>query len=108
MGIGQDLAGAEYGLARDACRPESPDPDVARLGGEERHPARGPLAELSGHLVAVVPVRARLVAEDLDQRAVHPLAAEPHLDQLTVGAAVQEVRERRALLPVPLDLGSGA
>ena len=49
---------------------------------------------------------ARLVAEDLDQLGVHSLAAEPHLDQLAVGAAVQEVRERRALLPVPLDLGA--
>ena len=108
VGVGQDLAGAEHGLARDACRPEPLDPDVTRLGREERHPARGPLAELSCHLVAVVAVRARLVAEDLDQRAVHALAAEPHLDQPAVGAAVQEVRERRALLPVPLDLGCGA
>ncbi len=59
------------------------------------------------HLVGVVALGARLVAEHLEQLGVHALAAEPHLDELAVGAAVQEVRERRALLPVALDRRGG-
>jgi acetyl-CoA acetyltransferase len=45
----------------------------------------------AGHLVGVVALRAWLLAEDRQQRGVHALAAEPDLDQLVVGAAVEEV-----------------
>ena len=80
---------------------------VAGPGGEDRPPPDRPLAERAGHLVGVVALGARLVAEHLEQLGVHALAAEPHLQQLAVGAAVEEVGERRALLPVALDLGRG-
>ena len=68
-------------------------------------PALRPGLQQAAHLLGVVAVGAGLVAEDLDDLVVHALAAEPDLQQLAVAAAVEEVREERALGPVRLDLG---
>ena len=106
--IEQRVAGRKHGLARHTGRPQAGDPVVAGMLGEEAPPAHGPLVQRTGDLVAVVPVLARFVPQHLDERGVHALAPEPDLEQLAVGAGVQEVRERRTLLPIPLDLGGGA
>ena len=72
--------------------------------GEERPPTDRALVEGALDLVGVVALGARFVAQDVDELGVHALAAEPDLDQLAVGTAVEEVREGRAQLPVRLDL----
>ena len=97
--------GPSTGSAAMPASRSARDPGVARPGGEDRPPALRPLAQGAGGLVGVVALAARLVAQDLEELGVHALAAEPDLQQLAVGAAVEEVGERRALLPVPLDLG---
>ena len=101
--IGEGLSRSKDGLAGHAGGPQILDPPVPGQVGERRAPSDGPFAECAGRLVLVVPVFARLIPEDLDELGVHPLAAEPHLDQLAVGTPVDEVRKRRAMLPVPLD-----
>ena len=89
--------GASTGSQATPAARSSLDPHVARLPGEERAPPLRPLLQPALHLVGVVALDAGLVAEHLDELGVHALAAEPHLDQLAVGAAVQEVGEGRAL-----------
>ena len=104
--VGQHLARAPA-PARRPPRPRGAAGSSSSRGrvAKVSTPAHGPGVEQPVGLVGVVALLAGLVAEHLDERGVHALAAEPDLDELVVGAAVQEVREGGALLPVGLDLG---
>src|SRR5207249_4590207 len=96
MRIGQRLARSQHGLAGNAGLAEAPDPCVARLGVEDRPPTHRSLVQGTRDLVLVVSLSAGLVAQNLDEGGVHALASEPDLDELAVGAPIQEIGEGRA------------